>query len=77
VRKLRISLAAKYFDEYVLCVKAPDQSQVCKPFDIEKTGSTYGDSVRWKRKFPNKGPGKYNVNWKSGGSIVGRAGFHI
>jgi hypothetical protein len=75
---LRITLAAKYFSTYDLCVTAPDSSQTCKTFTIHKSGSEYGDSEVWKKHFPNKGPGAYTVVWKSGGQAVTRKlGFHI
>lgn len=77
VRKLRITLAAKYFNRYRLCVKAPDDSTTCKGFRIEKSGDVYGDVVRWRKHFPDAGEGAYTVTWRSGGSRVGaRLGFH-
>ena len=36
--------------------RAPDGTRSCKSLRIRKTGSTYGDSVRWRRNFPDKGP---------------------
>jgi hypothetical protein len=80
VRKLRITLAAKYFDRYRLCVVAPDDSRTCKTFDIEPQGTSfYGDSVRWSAQFPDAGPGPYTVIWKmtSGDRIGHRLGFHV
>ncbi|MFN2588815.1 MAG: hypothetical protein ABR613_11960 [Actinomycetota bacterium] len=78
VRKLRITLAAKYFKRYRLCVKAPDGSTTCKRFRIQKQGAQFGDSVRWRKHFPDAGEGAYTVTWRSGGSRVGaRLGFHV
>jgi hypothetical protein len=77
VRKLRIGLAAKYFSKYKLCVEAPDGSKVCKVFEIEDSGAGYGDSVRWARQFPPKGPGAYTVRWRQRGSLLGTRGFHV
>ena len=78
VRLLRLSLAAKYFDVYTLCVRAPDGSRVCKKFDVEKTGSSYGDVVKWSARFPDKGPGAYVARWKAGGTaITPKLGFHV
>jgi hypothetical protein len=77
IRKLRIGLAAQYFSQYKLCVEAPDESKVCKVFEIEDTGAGYGDSVRWARQFPRKGPGAYTVRWRQGGSLLGTRGFHV
>lgn len=78
VRKLKIVLAEKYFSRYKLCVKAPDDSRTCKAFRIQEQGEQYGDSVRWRKHFPDAGEGAYSVTWKSGGARVGaRLGFHI
>lgn len=78
VRKVKITLAAKYFSRYKLCVKAPDGSRTCKRFRIQKQGEQFGDSVRWRKHFPNGGKGAYSVTWKNGGARVGaRLGFHI
>lgn len=77
VRKLRIVLTSKFFDRYNLCVTAPDDSKTCKRFAIERSGSQFGDSVRWSRHFPDKGSGAYTVVWRSGGEAVSaRLGFH-
>jgi hypothetical protein len=78
IRMLRISLAAKYFNRYTLCVKAPDGTRACHRSYIHDQGVTFGSSVRWHRHFPNKGPGAYVVTWWSGGHQVGaRLGFHV
>jgi hypothetical protein len=78
IRMVRISLAAKYFNRYTLCVKAPDGTRACHRFYIHDLGVTFGSSVRWRRHFPNKGPGAYVVTWSSGGHRVGaRLGFHV
>jgi hypothetical protein len=77
VRKLRISLAAKYFGHYSLCVKAPDGTHECHRYKIHDTGPGYGDSVNWGYQFPFKGPGPYTVTWKNSGQRIGkRLGFH-
>ena len=78
IRRLRISLFAKYFDRYKLCVRAPDGTRACHRFYIHLQGVTFGSSIRWRRHFPNKGPGPYVVIWSSGGHQVGkRLGFHV
>jgi hypothetical protein len=78
VRKLRITLAAKYFSRYKLCVVAPDDSRTCHSYQIEKRGTVFGDSVRWDTHFPEAGNGAYTVIWKSSGTRIGRKlGFHI
>jgi hypothetical protein len=79
-RRLRITLAARYFRRYELCVTAPDDTRACKEFRIRKHGPVFGSSIRWKRHFPRKGPGAYDVRWRSlpGRTRVGRVlGFHI
>jgi hypothetical protein len=77
VRKLQITLAAKYFDHYKLCVVAPDDSRTCHGYDIQKRGDFFGDVVRWDTNFPDEGPGAYTVIWKTGGDRVGhKLGFH-
>jgi hypothetical protein len=80
VRRLRITLAAKYFGRYRLCVTAPDDVRTCEEFRIRKRGDTYGSSVRWGRHFPRKGAGAYDVRWQilPGRDRVGRLlGFHV
>lgn len=79
VRKLRITLQARYFNRYELCVVAPDGSRTCKNFRIQEQGSAFGDSVRWSTNFPNKGRGAYVVVWKfTNGDRIGRKlGFHV
>jgi hypothetical protein len=80
VRKLRITLAAKYFGRYRLCVIAPDDVRTCEEFRIRKSGEVYGSSVRWSRHFPRSGPGAYDVRWQTlpGRDRVGRLlGFHV
>ncbi len=77
VRMLRISLFAKFFSRYTLCVTAPDTTTTCHDYRIHKTGVTFGSSIRWSTHFPRKGPGAYTVVWRSGGARVGHVlGFH-
>jgi hypothetical protein len=78
VRKLRITLGAKYFDRYKLCVTTPDDERTCKRFKIGKSGGVYGDSVRWDTHFPDGGSGAYDVVWRKGGYRLGGKvlGFH-
>ena len=78
VRKLRISLGAKYFDRYTLCVTAPNGARTCERFSIERQNGAFGDTVRWSRHFPNEGPGAYTVVWKDNkGFRSQRLGFHV
>ena len=76
-RWLRIGLAARYFDRYTLCVRAPDGSRECHRFRITDQGAAFGSSIRWGRHFPLKGPGAYAVSWSTRGHRVGPIlGFH-
>ncbi|HVF52976.1 MAG TPA: hypothetical protein VNC78_05135 [Actinomycetota bacterium] len=78
VQYLRIGLTAKHFDQYRLCVRAPDDTRQCKTFQIQEMGEQFGDKVRWRRHFPNKGPGAYKACWRWEGSTRCRTnGFHI
>ena len=78
VRKLKITLGAKYFNRYKLCVTTPDDERTCKRFKIGKTGGVYGDSVRWDTHFPDGGSGAYDAVWRQGGNKLGgeTLGFH-
>jgi hypothetical protein len=76
-RKLRIGLAAKYFDSYKLCVVAPDDSRECIKRNIKDMGQTYGDSVNWSTHFTDAGAGAYKAIWRQGGNRLGKVlGFH-
>ena len=80
IRTLRISLAARYFTRYRLCVTAPDDSVTCRGFRVHKRDGVFSSSVRWAAQFPPSGHGKYDVRWKSmpGAVRVGRTlGFHV
>jgi hypothetical protein len=79
VRKLKISLGAKYFNRYKLCVTTPDEERTCHRYRIGKSGDVYGDSVRWDTHFPDGGSGAYDVVWRQGGNKLGgeTLGFHV
>jgi hypothetical protein len=79
IRKFRLTLAAKYFDRYDLCVIGPGDSKTCKTFRVKKQGSFYGDTVRWDTNFPDEGSGAYDVVWKmtSGDRFGKKLGFHV
>ena len=58
---------------YRLCVRPPDASATCKRFRLilqAQTGS-YTSSVRWRRHFPDDGPGVYRVEWRLNGRRLG------
>lgn len=78
VRKFRILLRAKYFNWYHLCVSG-HRVTVCTNFRIHRRkDGFYGDSVRWRRVFPDYGPGPYTVVWRlmSGDRVGRKLGFH-
>ena len=80
VRVLRITLAARYFRRFELCVTDPADVRVCKDFRIRARGEVFGSSVRWKHQFPRGGPGPYDVRWRmvTDNHRVGRLlGFHV
>ena len=79
VRRLRIMLAADYFERYRLCVTGPDGSPVCHTYRTRDLGATFGSSIAWRANFPFEGRGDYKVVWKFiGGGRIGRAlGFHV
>jgi hypothetical protein len=70
----------KYFSRYRLCVTGPDGLRSCKTFRMRETPSGfYEGKVKWRRHFPDSGPGPYTVVWKhtSGGRIGMKLGFHV
>ncbi len=69
--RLSITLAAEFFERYRLCVRGPDGERDCKQFRIRPTGSVFGSTVRWRRQFPDRGPGTYRVRWILGGEPLG------
>ena len=80
IRMLRISLAARYFTRYQLCVTAPGATTTCRVYRVRKHGSIWSSSIKWAAQFPPSGPGKYDVVWKSlpSATKVGRKlGFHV
>lgn len=79
VRRLRIMLAADYFERFRLCVTGPSGSPTCHTYRIRDLGATFGSSIAWRANFPFEGRGDYKVVWKFiGGGLVGRAlGFHV
>ena len=61
---LRIDTFARYFPRYSLCVTPPRGRRVCGSFPVFKRGRLWGSTVRWRRQFPDRGPGRYRVMWR-------------
>lgn len=68
---LGITLAAKYFSRYSLCVQRPGRARICKTFSIRRSGSLYGSRVKWRSYFPHQGHGGYRARWRQGGRALG------
>ena len=69
--KLKITLAAKYFNRYTLCVRAPNGTRNCRQFGIFSIGNgLFGSTVTWAAHFPAHGPGLYSATYRYGGASV-------
>jgi hypothetical protein len=69
--RFQLTLAARYFGRYRLCVRPPRGATLCKSFPVRRIGATYGGVVRWQRQFPNRGNGVYRVTWRLGTRPLG------
>jgi hypothetical protein len=69
--RFHLTLAARYFDRYRICVRPPRGATTCKSFPVRRVGSTYGGQVRWQKQFPNRGNGVYRVTWRLGTRALG------
>jgi hypothetical protein len=80
---IRLRIATFSFrGRYRLCVVAPKRAKgkrlSCKRFRLRRRGSLYVSDVGWRRHFPNKGRGIYQVAWFKFGNRLGpRLGFKI
>jgi hypothetical protein len=76
--RFKLTLAAKYFNRYKLCVTGPETTD-CRTFRVRQLGNgTYGGDVSWVKHYPPQGTGAYTVVWKQGGGKLGRKlGFHV
>ena len=72
VYSFRLTLAAKYFSRYRVCVRPMGKARTCKSFRVKRTGlgGQWGSNVYWSRNFPNV-PGRYRVTWLQGTSRIG------
>jgi hypothetical protein len=62
---LRLTLDAKYFSRYRICVRPRRRAATCKSFPVKMTGAQWGGKVNWQRNFPHA-PGRYQVTWRHG-----------
>jgi hypothetical protein len=69
--RFQLTLAARYFGRYRVCVRPPRGATLCKSFPVRKVGSTYGGGVSWQKQFPNRGNGTYRVAWRQGTRALG------
>jgi hypothetical protein len=71
VYSFRLTLAAKYFQRYRICVRPLGQQATCKSFPVKKTGAAWGGTVYWLRNYPVRGPRGYRVTWRQGATRLG------
>ena len=69
--QFKLTLAAKYFGRYRICVLPLGQTKTCKSFPVKKTGAQWGGTVIWQRNFPVRGPRRYKVSWLQGTHRLG------
>lgn len=69
----RLTLAAKYFSRYRICVKPPSFAATCKSFPVRRVGRAYGGAVLWEKNFPVRAVGIHKVTWKQGNRALGPA----
>ena len=69
--RFKLTLAAKYFPRYRICVTPLGQTKTCKSFPVKKTGAQFGGTVIWQRNFPVRGPRRYKVSWLRGTHRLG------
>ena len=69
---LKLTLAAKYFSSYGVCVRPVGKAKRCKIFPVRRTGAHWGDKEYWSHHFP-RAPGRYRVTWWQGTSRIGPA----
>ena len=69
--RFQLTLAAKYFARYRICVRPLGQKTTCKRFRVRKIGANWGGKVSWQKNFPLAGPRRYQVTWIQGGHRLG------
>jgi hypothetical protein len=58
---------------YTLCVTTPLGKTDCRFFTLRRSGDQFVSQVSWKAKFPDGGPGRYEVVWRLGRQQLGPA----
>ena len=71
--RFQLTLAAKYFRRYRICVRPLGQKRTCKSFPVKKVGANWGGKVSWQKNFPIAGPRRYRVTWWQGAHRLGPA----
>jgi hypothetical protein len=70
--RLGLTLAARFFIRYRLCIRAPGGTVDCRRFRVHPASAgTFQSRVRWRRRFPDHGPGVYRVRWSHAGTVLG------
>ena len=69
--QFRLTLAAKYFSRYRICVLPLGEKATCKSFPVKKTGLQWGGTVIWQKNYPVRGPRGYRVTWRQGAHRLG------
>lgn len=69
--RFQLTLAAKYFARYRICVRPLGQTRTCKTFRVRKVGANWGGKVSWQKNFPLRGPRRYRVTWSQHGQRLG------
>jgi len=62
-----------------VCVNAPTNGRACVQgrFRDANNDDVFTIRLKWKKHFPNEGPGAYTVVWRQNGSRTGKKlGFH-
>jgi hypothetical protein len=54
-----------------VCVRDPKGGRVCRRFQLTNSGPAYNLAVRWRRHFPDRGPGTYRVTFTLGAARLG------
>ena len=73
--KLRLALAAKYFNEFRICLRGPSGQRDCKTFKVRRLkGGIYGRTVKVAKHFEFLGKsGEYKARFSQNGQRLGPA----